>query len=84
MWTRPLGDMLADVAGSLLSLSAGQSIVRATSVELKLPVDVKLNFSKQGLVFCADVPAWRWRTDFDPPLGQLRFTLEETLQEIRA
>lgn len=84
MWTRPLGDMLAEVAGSLLSLSAQQTMVRATSVELTLPIDVKLKDSEQGLVFFADVPAWRWRTDFDPPFGQLRLKLEESRQEIKA
>jgi hypothetical protein len=82
MRTRPLGDMLTDVVGSLLDLSAGQNIVRATSVELTLPIDVIVNRSKGGLVFCADVPAWRWRTDWDPPFGQLRLRLEETGQEI--
>jgi hypothetical protein len=82
MRTRPLGDMLTDVAGSLLSVGADQNIIRATSVELTLPIDVRLGRSKQRLVFCADVPAWRWRTDFDPPFGQLRLTLEETRQEM--
>jgi hypothetical protein len=82
MRTRPLGDMLSDVVGSLLDLGAGQNIVRATSVELTLPIDVMVNRSKDGLVFCADVPAWRWRTDWDPPFGQLRLRLEETGQEI--
>ncbi len=84
MWTRPLGDMLTDVAGSLLSLNAGQNVLRTTSVELTLPVDVHLRRSEKELVFCADVPAWRWRTDFDPPFGQLQFTLEETRQESEA
>ena len=83
MRTRPLGDMLIDVAGSLLDLGADQSIVRATSVELTLPINVKVSRSKEGLIFCADVPAWRWRTDWDPPFGQLRLTLEETRQEIK-
>jgi hypothetical protein len=82
MRTRPLGDMLTDVVGSLLDLSAGQNVVRATSLELTLPINVTVNRSKGGLIFCADVPAWRWRTDWDPPFGQLRLTLEETGQEI--
>jgi hypothetical protein len=47
-----------------------------------LPIDVKFNRSHEGLIFCADVPAWRWRTDWDPPFGQLRLTLEETRQEV--
>ena len=81
MRTRPLGDMLMDVAGSLLDLGADQRVVRATSVELSLPIDVKVSHLKEGLVFCADVPAWRWRTDWDPPFGQLRLTLKGTRQE---
>jgi hypothetical protein len=76
--------MLTEVAGSLLTLGADQSVVRATSVELTLPINVKVDRSKEGLIFCADVPAWRWRTDWDPPFGQLRLTLEETRQEIEA
>jgi hypothetical protein len=74
--------MLTEVAGSLLGLGVDQSVVRATSVELTLPINVKVSRSKQGLVFCADVPAWRWRTDWDPPFGQLRLMLEETRWEI--
>ena len=81
MTTRPLGDMLMEVAGSLLGVAGSQILVRATSVELTLPVNVKVNRSPEGLTFCADVPCWRWRTDFDPPLGQLSFTLEETRLE---
>ena len=71
-----------DIAGSLLSLSASeQQVVRANSLELTLPIDVALRGSHDRLVFCADVPAWRWRTDWDPPCGQLRLTLEEARQE---
>jgi|HubBroStandDraft_6_1064221.scaffolds.fasta_scaffold1041744_1 hypothetical protein len=81
MWTRPLGDMLTDVAGSLLELIAQQQLVHVTSIELMLPIDARLRQSSNALVFCADVPAWRWQTDWDPPLGQLRFTLEEARQE---
>jgi hypothetical protein len=81
MRTRPLGDMLTDVAGSLLNLGAYQQVVRATGIHLTLPIDVRINRSNEGLVFCADVPAWRWRTDWNPPFGQLRLTLEETRQE---
>jgi hypothetical protein len=49
---------------------------------LTLPIDVRVRRSNQDLIFCADVPAWRWRTDWDPPFGQLRLTLEETRQEM--
>jgi hypothetical protein len=84
MKTRRLGDMLIEVAGSLLGLSADQSLVRATSVELTLPVNVRVSRSTEGLTFYADVPCWRWRTDWDPPFGQLRLTLEEAPQEFGA
>jgi len=81
MWTRPLGDMLADVAGSLLDLTAVQDVVRATSVEITLPIDVRLRRSDKALVFCGDVPAWRWRSDWDAPYSQLRLTLAEGRRE---
>jgi len=84
MRTRPLGDMLSEVAGSLQSLGSDQQIVRATSLELTLPIHVKVGRSREELIFCADVPAWRWRTDWDPPFGQLRITLEETRRRIEA
>jgi hypothetical protein len=73
--------MLTEVAGSLLDLGSEQSVVRATSIELTLPIDVKMRHSKEGLIFCADVPAWRWRTYWDPPFGQLQLVLEETEPE---
>ena len=82
MYTRPLGDTLTEIAGSLLDIATEQQIVHATSVELSLPIEVKLRRSQQALLFCADVPAWRWQTDWDPPFGQLRITLEEAWQEI--
>ena len=80
--TRPLGEMLIDVAGSLLGINARQQIVRPIGVELTLPIEVRVKGSRGALVFCADVPAWRWRTEWDPPFGELRFTLEEARLEI--
>ena len=82
MWTRPFGDMLMDLAGSLLNLNAEQDIVRATSVEMTLPVEVRLRCSNQQLILCADVSAWRWQTGFDLPFGQVKLRLEETRQEV--
>lgn len=91
MWTRPLGDTLTDIAGSVLDLnslldakSGDQRLMRTTSVGLSLPMEVKIRRDQSGLVFCADVPSWRWRTDWDPPYGQLRLTLEEAPLEISA
>lgn len=81
MWTRPLGEMLTEVAGSLLELTTQQQLMHVTSIELTLPIDARLRRSANALVFCADVPAWRWQTDWDPPFGQLRFTLEEARRE---
>jgi len=82
MWTRPLGDALTDIAGSLLDMNAHElPLVRATRVELSFPVEVRLRRRQNDLVFCADVPAWRWQTDWDLPFGQLRLTLEDTARE---
>jgi len=77
MWTRPLSETLIDLAGSLLSVGLNQRVVRATDVEMTLPIDVRLMASTEALVFCADVPAWRWRTEWDRPHSQLQLRLEE-------
>ena len=73
-----------EVAGSLASLGIYQKVVRATSLELTLPIHVRMSHSKEGLIFRTDVPAWRWVTDWDPPIGQLRLTLEETPEESKS
>ena len=75
--TRPLGEMLIDVAGSLLGVTGTQQIVRARNVEFTLPIEVKVSGSRSALLFCADVPCWRWRTEFDRPFSALHFRLEE-------
>jgi hypothetical protein len=81
MWTRPLGETLLDVAGSLLCVNAGQGVVRATEFELRLPLEVRLRVANDFLVFCADVPAWRWQTDWDRPFGELRVRMQEAPSE---
>jgi len=73
--------MLIEVAGSLLNVAASQRVVRATGLELRLPVEVKLARLGDSLVFCADVPTWRWQTDWDRPFGELRMKIEETSLE---
>jgi hypothetical protein len=82
MWTRPLGEMLTEVAGALLEIGSHQQIARATDMELRLPIEVKLRRRSGDPLFCADVPAWRWRTDWDLPIGELRLRLEEARLEI--
>ena len=84
MWTRPLGDTFSDIAGSLLDLGTDQQLVRTISIQLSLPMQMKIRRLPSGLVFCADVPSWRWQTDWDPPYGQLRLTLEQAPLEISA
>ena len=74
--------MLIDVAGSLLGATGSQKLVRAIEVEFTLPVEVRMSGSPGALVFCADVPSWRWRTDWDRPFGALTFKLAETSLEL--
>ena len=50
--------------------------------DVTLPIVVKLRVSQGTLVFCADVPVWRWPTEWDRPFGELHFTLQEAAQEM--
>jgi hypothetical protein len=77
MWHRPLAEMLNDVYDAVQTSRSEVPGVRATRVELTLPVEVRLEQAGGELAFIADVPVWRWRTVFDQTPGQLRIHWEE-------
>lgn len=77
MWHRPLAEMLTDVLGAVETAHTSGLQVRARQVELTLPVEVWLRDIAGEATFIADVPVWRWRTDFDQRPSRLRITYEE-------
>jgi hypothetical protein len=78
MWHRPLSEMLTDVFSAVEIVQAPGLKVRPRQVELKLPIEIGLRDVGGELTFIADLPLWRWRTDFDQRPSQLRITYEES------
>jgi len=72
---RPLWQTLVDVIEAVSPEPA--SCVRVTKVSMDIPIAVEVRETSTGLVFLADVPAWRWPTDFDPKRGRLKVECRE-------
>ena len=75
-WHRPLSEMLSDVFEAMLVGRGAPAHVTTRSLELKLPIEVSLRHIGGEQAFIADVPVWRWRTDFDQEPGRLHITWE--------
>lgn len=74
---RSLEDMIGDLAGSMIGLPAADATgLRATSIELTLPVETRVMRGPGGLRVEADMPRTHTRTDFDLPVGRFVLRLE--------
>lgn len=72
---RLLGDTLAEIAGSVLDMPGRDPLaVRVTSLELDLPIDLRLARSAGEPQLVGDVPLFHLRTDFDPPPARFQVT----------
>jgi hypothetical protein len=67
---RTLGEMLAEIADGAVAAAGTGISVRATSMQLSLPVEIRV---RQGdtPILLGDVPLFRWRTDFDAPASRV-------------
>jgi hypothetical protein len=68
--------MLDDLCDGLLASSPAPAL-RVRELVLDLPVEVALEEGVAGSVLAADVPRWRWRTDFDQRVSRLRVRIGE-------
>lgn len=69
---RPLGETLSDIAGGALGIGAAAgTLVRVTSIDLDLPLDIRLADGPEGPVVVGDVPLFRTRTAFDTEPSRL-------------
>lgn len=70
---RALGELLAELVDSVAVLadSRGSAPVRVRSLSLRLPIDLRLAQTDQGLEVLGDVPLFLTRTDFDPDPAHL-------------
>ena len=72
---RLMGETLGEIVSGALDLNAAAAArVQVTSLELDLPIDVRLALDGQVPMLVGDVPLFHWRTDFDPPPARLRVT----------
>jgi hypothetical protein len=71
---RDLSDTLVEIMDSLLP--TGEGIVRVESALIDLPLEVHLTSEDGAYRLQADVPRWRWSTDFDARPGRLRIELQ--------
>ena len=81
VWHRPLAEMLTDLVGGIHVAQTPGFAVRAREVELTLPIEVWLRDVDGESTFIADLPIWRWRTDFDQTPSRLQITYEEIAYE---
>ena len=81
VWHRPLAEMLTDVVSGIQGARTPGFMVRAREIELTLPIEVWLRDVDGESTFIADVPLWRWRTDFDQTPSRLQITYEEIAYE---
>lgn len=70
---RPLGELLGDLADAA-HLMGGGGAVRARSLEMTLPIDVRLVKTAEGTEVIGDVPLFVTRTAFDTEPARLAVT----------
>ena len=83
---RPLWEMIVDLVSGVVPDDAAQWPVRVTGLSLDLPMEVVFRRTGPGehdVALLADVPRWRWRTEFDLPLGRLRLRCGDSAERDR-
>ena len=75
---RALSDMLIDVADGVLGLAVPPGL-RATGLEVTLPVEIELRRTAEGHDFLAELPRFVTRTAFDRPTDRLTVRWAEGL-----
>lgn len=70
---RTLAELLSELADSAATFgdATGDMPVRARSMSLSLPIDLRLVSTADRTEVIADVPLFRTRTDFDPDPARL-------------
>jgi hypothetical protein len=67
----PLAETLTDVLAGVLPAAAPGAPVRITSLVVDLPLEVMLARGDGAPELLANLPRWRWTTDFDARPGRL-------------
>lgn len=68
---RALWETLVDVVNAMSVAPAADAGIRVASFLMDLPMEITPPTERTGEVL-ADVPGWRWVTDFDLPVSRLK------------
>jgi hypothetical protein len=71
----PLATTLTDLLSGVAETPA-RGAIRVTRVCFDLPLEVHMTRGDDGPVLLANVPRWRWTTDFDSRPGRLYATYD--------
>ena len=74
---RELWDTLCEVVDGLAPVTAEGVSIRIRAVELDLPMEIDTVGTGDQAIVRADLPRWRWPTEFDVEPGRLRVRLQE-------
>jgi hypothetical protein len=72
---RQLWETLCEVVDGLMPVATDGVDIRVTTVGLDLPMEIDVSDSGDGPIVQADLPRWRWPTDFDVEPGRLQVQL---------
>lgn len=74
---RQLWETLIEVLDGFMPVAADGVAIRIRTVGLDLPMEIEAVGSGDTTIVRADLPRWRWVTDFDVEPGRLQVRLEE-------
>lgn len=72
---RELHETLTEITHGIIFGGAVSGLVHVSSVELTLPIEIRLPLAGNDLI--GDLPLFRMRTAFDPEPATLQMTLQE-------
>ena len=74
---RQLWETLCEIVDGLTPVTTDGVSIRVRAVHLDLPMEIEAVGSDERAIVRADLPRWRWPTDFDVEPGRLRVRLQE-------
>ena len=78
---RPFGDVVSSLVDALTSPELAAAGLRVTRLAVDVPVEVALERSGSEIDFIAEIPLWRWRSEFDREPGRMVLHLSEGIPE---
>lgn len=69
---RELWETLLELVDAVRPDTEMQGLIHITGLTLDLPVEIGMRRNSRDVVILADLPRWRWKTDFDQQPGRMR------------